>query len=211
LETFDSDIQFTQGQRNIEKKDAEGNKQTEIEFFKDLKINVRSGWRIYDFSKKQVFDESVFTDEKGWQGKGNTPQVALRNLPQKRTAINEAGYYSGTMYARRISPTWANVSRKYYTKGTQEFKVARRYVRVNNWDGAKEIWMKYVLDPSPKVGGRASYNMALANEVQGDYQTALEWANKSWLNFGLRKGKKYINTLNRRISDKVRLDKQMGE
>jgi len=210
LETFDSDIRFKQGQRTVEKKDKEGRKYNEIEYLADIGINVRSGWRIYDFQNKTIVDENVFTDEKGWNGTGRTPQAALNALPSKRRAINDAGFFSGTMYGRRISPGWTNVSRSYFKKGTAEFKVAKRFVKTNNWDGAGQIWENYINNNDPKVGGRATYNMAVLNEVKGDLNKALEWANKSYQDFGLRKAKSYIETLKRRISDEQRLDKQMN-
>lgn len=211
LETFDSDIRITQGQRTVEKTTKEGVKYNEIEFFADLGVRVNSGWRIYDNQKKSVIDQNTFTDEKAWNGRGASSQAALNNLPRKRAAINEAGIFSGNMYGRRISPGWINSSRQYYVKGTDDFKQAKRYVKVNNWNGAAEIWKKYVNEPSVKIGGRATYNMALANEVLGDLDAALEWANKAYLNFGLKKARSYVGILQRRIYDKGRLDKQMEE
>ena len=80
---------------------------------------------------------------------------------------------------------------------------------MNNWDGAAEIWKKYINDPSVKVGGRATYNMAIACEVKGDLSVALEWANKAYLNFGIKKARSYAGILQRRIYDQQRLEKQM--
>ena len=88
LETFDSDIRLTQGNRMIEKTDKENRKYNEVEYFADLGISVNSGWRIYDYQKKTIIDENSFTDQKAWSGKGISPQVALHNLPLKRSAIN---------------------------------------------------------------------------------------------------------------------------
>jgi len=210
LETFDSNLHIKEGDKDV-KRTVDGKEIIVKEFLADLNINVNAGWRIYDIKNKRIVDESTFTDEKGWGARGENPKKARAGLPDKRRAINDAGYFAGQQYGVRISPNWIWSGRSYFVKGHDDFKTAKRFARAKDWDGAAEIWMKSTTDADPKVAGRAAYNMALFHEVKGNLDEALEWAEKAYKNYNIKKGREYINILNRRIMDQQRLEKQMEE
>jgi Family of unknown function (DUF6340) len=209
LATFDSDIRLKRGSETKTRK-VEGEIVEYVVFWSDLRIRVNSGWRIYDNANRTIVDESVFTDEKAWSEEGSSPSDADHKLPSKRLAINDAGSFSGYMYNMRISPTWIRVSRSYYVKGHDDFKIAKDFVKTNQWDKAAEIWERLAKHADPKIAGRASYNMALFHEYEGELGAALEWAKKAYNAYGLKKASSYINTLQRRIADQKRLDQQIG-
>jgi hypothetical protein len=212
LETFDSDILFNTG-KNVLKQTANGKDTLVNEFFTNLKINVNAGWRVYDNLNKKIIDQNSYMDEKAWLKKGQTPEAALKQLPDKRAAINSAGLFAGDQYAMRISPTWANVYRSYYIKGKKEvgFKNAKRFVRVNNWDQAKIIWTNLSKSVEPKVAGRANYNLALASEMDGQLDSALVYAKIAYGTYFDKRAVSYIRVLNTRIADQDRLKEQLGK
>ncbi|MBL4655008.1 MAG: hypothetical protein JKY33_04215 [Bacteroidia bacterium] len=91
-------------------------------------------------------------------------------------------------------------------------KTAKTMVITNDWARAAELWSAIVNnDPKTKTKGKAAYNMALANEVQGNLPGAVEWAKKSAYDFGNKKARSYINVLEARISEQRRLNQQMGK
>jgi hypothetical protein len=53
------------------------------------------------------------------------------------------------------------------------------------------------------------YNRAVAAEMMGKYDDALEWARKASNTFGLRNADRYIVVLNARLNELQRLDQQM--
>ncbi len=211
LEAFDSNTGLTQGKHDEKKKDKNGKEYTETVFNANLDINVNAGWRVYDFQNKNIIDESRFTDRKGWTGKGGNAKDALMNLPKKRDALNQSGWFAGEQYAIRISPTWLTESRSYFAKGAPEFKTAAAYVKSNQMDKAIEFWKKLALNPDKKIAGRACYNMAFACEIKGDFDNALIWIHKSANEFGLGAAKTYSSTIERRIENKKILKQQMGK
>lgn len=211
LETFDSDIFFNVGKNQI-KKSVNGKDTLINEFFSDLKINVNAGWRIYDKVDKKIIDQNSFVDEKAWQGKGVNPAEALKKLPNKRDAINGAGLFAGDQFGFRISPTWVNVYRSYFTKGKKEkgFKEAKKYVTFKNWEKAVAIWTNLTKSSDPKIAGRAWYNLALAAEVDGDLDKAYTYAKKAYQDYFISPAGNYMNIINGRINDQVKLKGQMG-
>lgn len=210
LETFDSDIRRTSRTRQVERS-VNGENVMVTEFLEDLNIRVNAGWRIYDNVNKKIIDQDVFYDDKAWNAVGTTPEDALRKLPSKRGAINDAGYFAGEMMGVRISPNWVRVSRIYYKKGDDRLKSAKRFVKVNNWKEAVVLWSQSAKSPDPKIAGRACHNMALAAEMEGELSIALEWANKAYKDFGLRKERAYINELNLRVMEVEKLKEQLPD
>ena len=169
----------------------------------NLTIRVESGWRVYSPQLRQVLDESTFRDYMNWDrpidGRG----------PGKQEVIERAGYYAGSQYAARISPSWISVSRIYFRKGNRDMKESKRLVRLRMFDEAARIWEQYTTHPNRKVAGYACYNMALYAEINGDLQNALEWATHAYREYRLKQAASYMNVLNRRIAQEQRLSEQL--
>ena len=209
LETFDSNISRKFGSKQKTKKE-DGKDINYTEHIASVDIAINAGWRIYFPTERKIVDQNVFVDRQGWDGKGLTKGEAERNLPKIERAVEDAGYFAGKQYAYRISPMWIRVSRKYYVKGNDDFKDARYKVQSKKWEDAALIWKRYVNDPDTKIAGYACYNMALASEVLGEFEIALDWAQKAYSDYYLKPAREYINILENRIRDAEALDKQMN-
>jgi len=211
LETFDSDMMLNPGTVVRSRKNKEGVEEKYTVYTVDLRIRVNAGWRVYDNVKKQMIDEKVFYDEKSWGSEGISPDDALRKLPNKRACINDAAAFSGQMFAYRISPKWITVSRYVYTKPKKEdaFVKGKRLAETKDWKAAAEVWNTITANGDEKIAGRACHNMAVAAEMEGELETAIEWANKAYKEKGFRRISSYLNDLNRRKMDQAKLNEQM--
>jgi hypothetical protein len=211
LETFDSDIMLLPGTVQRTRKNKEGAEEKYTVYTAELRIRVNAGWRVYDNANKQMVDEQVFYDEKAWNSEGISPDDALRKLPNKRAAINDAAAYAGQMFAYRISPKWLSVSRYIYTKPKKEeaFVKGKELVETNQWKAAAEKWSPVSNNSDEKIAGRACHNMAVAAEMEGNLESAIQWADKAYKEKGLKRISTYLNELNRRKMDQVKLDEQM--
>jgi len=210
LETFDSNVGRSMTSKEKTKK-KDDQTITYMEYTAHLDIGIEAGWRIYYQAKNKIVDQNVFVDHMHWNGVGLSEEEAKRKLPISRLAIKDAGYFAGKQYAVRISPLWVWVSRSYYKKGNDDFVSAKFNVKAQEWDKAKELWMKNINDPDIKIKGYAAYNLALEAEVQGDLDVALDWAKKSYSDFRNRKALSYSRVLQQRIYDQARLKEQMGD
>jgi hypothetical protein len=79
-------------------------------------INLKAGLRMYDPSTQNILDQYVVSDQMPFGGSISSIEAALNSVLAKSEAIREISYEAGTIYARRISPTWYRVSREYYRK-----------------------------------------------------------------------------------------------
>lgn len=209
LATFDSDAKTIVGAPVTRTRKVKGIKVKELRYPVTLIMSVESGWRIYDANKEFIIDENKFTEIKEFKAWGNSPEQAQLNLPSTRVAVKKSGAYAGKQYGFRISPIWVKVNRTYYTGKSDDLKLAKSYVKKGDWDAAIEIWMPLTDDQDVKISARAAFNMALASEIKGGLETAIEWAKKAQ-KLGEKKAYNYINILYRRKMDEEKLKQQLN-
>jgi tetratricopeptide (TPR) repeat protein len=208
LETFDSNNHFDMHERQAERK--EKNQVIKYtEYTAGLDVQIDAGWRIYYPLQKQLVDQNVFIDNKRWTNSNDSKKRAEQGLPSQERSVSDAGSFAGNQYAIRVSPRWIWVSREYYKKGNTDFETATRKIQTNDWKGAAEYWQKQTQNPDPKIAGMANFNMALACEMEGNLDAALEWLKKAYTDYNNKKARYYMATIQQRIDDQYRLDEQM--
>jgi hypothetical protein len=165
---------------------------------------VKAGWRIYDLRDKEILDEAAVARTLNYYGRGMNPLLAAQALINRKEAVKEVGNAAGHAYAFRIIPLWIRVSRNYYVRGTNNFKLAKRKARTGNWDAAAQLWEEETHNPKRKVAGRACYNMAIINEINGHIEEAINWAQRSYENYNIHQALYYVNVLkNRQVGDDI--------
>lgn len=173
------------------------------------RVTVYTGWRIYDPKNKRILDEHVQTSEYIYDGViGGILDIAIQRQRRKEM-MRAAGDRAGDMYGHRISPQWIWVGRTYYSKGNDQMKSAARFVRTQNWDKAADIWRGQTTASKEKVAARATFNMALACERAGDLDLAINWIEKAYTQYGMKKALHYRNELYFRKAEQARLKEQM--
>ena len=216
LESYDSDNFVDVTERRETYKDGDGNEQERVYFESLNRIIVKIGWRFYDPAKKVIIDDYDTFDEVENTASGDTKGDAESSLPNQRDVARNVSGIAGELYGRRIAPVWATIERSYFhkAKGANESEMseAARFAEMGKWREAADIWRGITnTTTDKKTGGKAAYNMAVASEVLGKLEIALEWAEKSYLNFGQSKGKEYASTLKRRIYDRNKAEDQLPQ
>jgi len=161
---------------------------------------VKTGWRIYDPASRTILDEFIIAKDISFSGSGINPVVAASALIGRKEAVKQVGDEAGKAYGFRIIPYWIRVSREYFVGGNENFTIAKRKAQAGNWDGAAQIWQLETTNSDSKIAGRACYNMAIINEINGDLEGAIHWAQKSYENYNNRLALEYLNILRNRKS-----------
>lgn len=125
--------------------------------------------------------------------------------------FNEYLYNLAMQYAEKITPGWKLENRLFYSTGNTDFIKAAKYVRDENWEQAKQIWESYKNSKKWAHSNYAYYNLALAYEMEGNLEKALEYASYTVLNYNNYYAKNYVKLLRERILDQERIKKQLGE
>ena len=210
LEAFDSDSRVAFRNVVVKEKQRDGRVLDVPYVDSDMRMIVTNGWRIYDYKSRRIIDEFRADDFLNFNGRGRVQQEALANLPPRFDALMRTGFHAGKQYGHRISPMWGRVSRSYYKKGSEDLQRAARYAEKDKWEEAANIWRNLTKSQENKVAERASYNMAVFCEVQGRLDLAIEWANNTYQDYGLKKARDYSRTLKARMNRDRKAQEQMG-
>lgn len=160
---------------------------------------IKTGWRIYDNISKNISDQYSRNDQFTVSGSGINPVKAYETIKNRKSEVIRISKKIGQNYAYEIIPYTIRESRVYFVKGTSNFEIAQRKAQTGDWDGAGELWEKETFNKDPKIAGRAYYNMAIINEINGNLEKALEWASKSYADYGIKEALQYTRILKNRI------------
>lgn len=213
LEMFDSDQFVNKSSRNEKYKDKNNKEQSRSRYYVERKLEVRTGFRIYDNVNKVVLDEFVTSGLKSDEGNGLSPTEATNNLRNIFDQVQEVGNTAGSLYAKRIAPLYETITRTFQRKvptNKDAHKKALEAAKLQDWQKAAEIWNNMATTSTNiKTKAKAAYNMAIVCEAQGKLQLAADWAEKSYKNFGLKAGRSYLDQIKRRIEENKQVEIQM--
>ena len=209
LETFDSDSRTLLGDPITRTRKVKGVKKKELRYPVTLIMEIKAGWRIYDVQNKNIVDEDIFSDMKEFEVYGSSYSDARSRLPSRSRSIKESGSFAGKQYGFRISPIWVKVRRTYFIGKHEDLKLAKSYVKAGDWDLAIGIWQELVNHSDKKIARRATYNMAIASEIKGGLDTAIEWADRA-RKLGEKKAHNYIKLLHIRKSNEKKIKEQLN-
>ena len=209
LSYYDTDAKVDYKVTNVETTNLLGLKIPLIEHQATITTLIKTGWRIYSLKNKVIADEFSTLDNVTLSGKGINPIKAIETIIGRKEAVLNISDKIGQSYAQRILPYYIRVSRDYFVKGTDNFVTAMRRAQTGKWDSAAELWIKEVNNPNDEIAGRACYNTAIINEINGNLDTAVEWASKSYSDYNNKLALKYLNILKRRINKNKQLELQL--
>jgi tetratricopeptide (TPR) repeat protein len=211
LEFYDTDSKFKYDAEKVTLEGPLGVEIPALEHYARATTVIKTGWRIYDNTGRNIIDEYVITESVTLDGRGVNPTKAAAAITGRKEAVQQISNEIGRSYALGIVPYQTRVKRDYYVKGNENFKAAKRRAQTGNWDGAAEIWMQETKNSDPKIAGQAFYNMAIIHEIEGEMDQAIEWARKSYEDFGTKLALRYLNILKDRKARIQILDRQQQQ
>ena len=137
--------------------------------------------------------------------KNKGPELELMN----------ASEYLGKYFGTKIIPSWVQVERMYYKSSNSEMLKAEKFALNNDWLKAAEIWKMETKNKNHRIGAKACYNMALACEMEGKSDAAIDWLVKSYNVYSKNETEhkancqRYINILAIRKKEIEQLGKQI--
>jgi hypothetical protein len=157
-------------------------------------VFIFANWNIYDLRKTELTFSYQNIDTINWIEPAYNLRESRRVLPPRKDAIFNAADMAGTQFANYISPHWVEVDRMFYQSGHSELKKTNKMVAENRWLEAAEIWRKNTTNRNKNIAAKSMFNMALACEMNGDLDAAMDWAVKSFYVFGNKKEDHAFNT-----------------
>jgi hypothetical protein len=143
-------------------------------------ISYISVWRLYKPNDLKQVIRFQLGDSIFWDTEGYSLKYVDSQMPRIKDALIGGGIAAGLKIADYISPKWASQTRYYYTTGNKEIDAAVPLIQNNKWEEAAAIWSKFATVNSKTTRSKVEFNLALAAEMNGDPDLAIEWGLKSF-------------------------------
>jgi hypothetical protein len=179
-----------------------------IEYKFDYIVEGTMQWRIYDGIYGILIDEFITTDTTEWTVYGDS-EGAINELPEVVDAYREYAYQRGYDFGMRVSPSWSQVRRFYFITGNKNIRKAGEFAYNGKWEEAAGLWKQEAGSADPEIAAKAAFNLALYSEKKDLLIPAIDWATRSYDLIQEKYTKTYIEILEKRKLNKLKLERQI--
>ncbi|MCL1932784.1 MAG: DUF6340 family protein [Candidatus Azobacteroides sp.] len=189
--------------------------------FVDLRADGVISCSMYTYGDEKPITTFNISDSLFFKSMVNIdPIVLLKEIPEY--VFRELSIELGNQAAKRFIPTWKTSDRTLFTGSNSRMQEAAGYAANHQWTKAEPIWAnEFEKKTKPADKAKIAFNLAVANEMQDKFESALEWAQKAkeyLKNANPNNDSKeteltdeYISELERRIQNNQLLDLQWGK
>lgn len=169
-------------------------------YYASLDMKYNAYFRIYKPGSPAI--EIPLSDTIYWESADNLLERMLTKLPTVKQAVISAGVKVALDVDAKISPIWVPEKRGYFLF-SRKHDLGRQLMEENNIKDAYDYWMQMAQSNKKKIKARAEYNLALASELQGDLDQAMEWALKSYHTYYQHQTELYLKKLDAKKESKL--------
>ena len=168
-------------------------------YYVQMKVGYDALFRLYYPEEKELTKNILITDTLIWEDADTDIRTLFGRFTPAKDALAEAGIHAALRLSEKIAPVWQRVNRSYFSKGHPLLEEAHRKILEEDWESAAKIWTELTgTGFSKDVRSKAEFNLALANELLGDLNKAIEWGIKSYRTRYRPVTHNYLETLNLR-------------
>jgi hypothetical protein len=179
-------------------------------YYMKMKVVGAADFRFYDVKRQIVLDRFTVSDTLFLDNVAYGWDRCLQAFPDRAGAFAQIASQIGRKYASRLSPTLREEQRFYFIiPGNSDFQKAAEYAQQGLWATAARYWIKPATGRKKRRAALASFNMALASEMQGKLDIALYWIDQSLLRRQTPEAQKYRDIILKRQAEVDKLVEQM--
>lgn len=189
-------------------------------YLSTLVFKFETFWSIHYLNHPEVTDVH-YTDTVYWESESYFRKSAMMDLPDRDDALVDAALNVGHKTVNRLVPYWDKADRYFYNPRIKLMKQGMDSVYVKNWKSAIHLWETvYNTTKSARIQTQAANNIAIAYEISGDLDSALNYATRAYYSLGKMtlidydsfiRLSEYINELTQRKNEQNILKQQLGE
>jgi len=146
---------------------------------KEAEVKINAIWAVYLPGKEGSVDRFKYSDVVRWNGNSESSGTEKSKIPGRTDGIKIACEIAAKNYSKRLAPYWSNSERYLVglsgTSWDEAIALAHKY----KWEAAAALWQSYTENKSSRVRGAAALDLAIAKEMQGDYDQAVKWSDES--------------------------------
>jgi hypothetical protein len=138
-------------------------------------VPYTSKMNVYDGLSATKIATVSQTDTIYWEILSRNELRAANFLPKIYQSLIKVSENVGNYLADNFFGTWVNVQRYLYSFSNSSWLNAYQYATDFKWTAAIEIWMADVDSPDKLKSACAAFNLAVACEMTGRIELALDW------------------------------------
>ncbi len=177
--------------------------------FGEFAVVISTRWLLINPFASKLIDGKVIKDTLYLNVLKPFSRTIDDNYIRSIDLLNEAAIQTGILYGSYLSPHYAQTERMVFINGHKYLKQGYADALQGNWRGAALHWREALTVQNTKIRAKACFNLALANEMEGLLEPALEWAKESYLFFADTINSTYIKILEERLKDQDEIMQQM--
>lgn len=143
-----------------------------------LEANYESTWSI-SYPKLNKSTSFSFKDTIYWEKESYQRKKSLGALPDRYSALIDGALHVGQTTIKKLVPWWDKEDRHFFMTNNKYIKQGMDSVYSKKWKSAISIWEKGLPKAKSALKAKLLHNIAIAYEISGDMNTAMEYAEKS--------------------------------
>ncbi|HUM89000.1 MAG TPA: DUF6340 family protein [Prolixibacteraceae bacterium] len=153
---------------------------SEKTYLASVNFKSRTHWRIYDPKKKQIIvDHQKNEDSLYWESYEYDLRTTFRKLPSIKEAAIQTAVQNAVSFSDLIAPSWVEETRYYFVLDDTLIDKSVTLASDGNWEAAYENWKPFAEQGKSVKKSKIMFNLALAAEMNGNLDLAIDWAKKS--------------------------------
>lgn len=189
-------------------------------YLNSLEVKFETNWSIHYLNNSDVKTVN-FKDTLYWETESYSRMKASSELPSREDALIDGALEIGRKSVNRFIPYWEKVDRYFFSSENKMIKRGLDSIYVKNWDSAIDLWKSvFQITKSSMIQAKAANNIAVAYEITGDINNAIDYATKALYSYSkltiidyqtFIRLSEYLNELNKRKNEIRILKKQLGD
>jgi len=171
-------------------------------------IDFKSEWRLYRPDSEKPAIRFQVGDSIFWSANNSSLRDVYIEMPKTKEALIGGGIAAGLKMAGYIGTKWVSRTRHYFVTGNNDIDAAIPLIKENKWEEATSIWAKYANVSSKRTRSKVEFNLAVASEMNGNLDLAIDWGLKSLKTSYCFAIEEYLNILGATRKAKARESKQ---
>jgi hypothetical protein len=145
----------------------------------EAKVITSNIWSVFYAENQKIIDRHTQIDTLYWSQTDEQGKFKRITIPDKKNAILLAAGLIGKNYYKHILPGWTNVERNFMIVNNPSIKSAVKLAQNGQWADATSIWQSCATDNNKLEKIAALYNLALASEMNGEIQKAIDMTDEA--------------------------------
>ncbi len=160
--------------------------------------------KVYDPVSETVIRQILVADTISWYDADTSTERLFQRLPSIKECLLQTGIQVALELDKKLSPVWLQESRAYFVISKNDVGKINKLIKDNDWQAVSDYWLPYSETKKTTTKSKAEFNLALASEMLGDIDQAIQWANKSYFTQYRKQTENYLYKLKHRKETMLR-------